>query len=110
MAKTIDLGRRMDDLVKDVITPVSPERPIYPDLYISDLDEPALLDLPNKGEARIKFRVVHRRHEEHERDGKKSRRCSVRLEITSIELPEKKQRNNGSWLENAHKSFKDNFK
>lgn len=110
MGKKIDLGRRPLEDLAQAMSPVSPDQvTVYPDLYISDVDEPDLLDLPDKGEATIKFKVVHRKHQEEQRGGKKRRCCSVRLEVTSIELPEKKK-NGPGWLDTARKSFKDNFK
>jgi len=90
---------------------MSSEDTHYPDLYISDVDDAKILDLPEKGTATIKFRVVSRRHEEEKaHDGKKRRRCSVRLEVLSIEVPDNKENNKPTWLDSARKSFKDNFK
>lgn len=110
MAKPINLGRKWEDMLGP-INRAEKDSTHYPDIYISDVDDPRLLEMPDEGEATIKFRVVDRTHAEYGRDGKKERRCSVRLEVISIEPPEKKSKsNNGDWGNGARKSFSDYFK
>lgn len=104
MAKAIDLGRELPTINID-----GGDRTHYPDLYISDVDEPRLLDMPDKGTATIKYRIVGRSHSEDQRDGKKQRRCSIRMEIISIEPPAKKNGANGAYGDDARKSFSDYF-
>ena len=89
------------------------DEPYYPDLYISDVDDPRLADIPDKGECTIKYRVCSRTHrEEKNSDGKKDHSCSLRLEILSITPPDKKKNGNGSsgYGDDARKSFGDYFK
>lgn len=102
MSKTINLGKSLKDLVS--IRPSTPEDTHYPDLYL-DAD-PVLGDLPDKGDATIKYRVISRCHrEEKDPDGKKERSCSVRLEILSITVPDKPPKQK-SYGEDARKSFR----
>jgi hypothetical protein len=108
MSKSIDLGRKLGDMVP--IGAIAADQPHYPDLYLSDVDDLKLADMPDKGEATIKYRVVSRTHrEEKGPDGKKQRSCSLRLEILSITPPEKARRNNG-YGDDARASFRNNFK
>lgn len=110
MAKAIDLGRRLNDILVGPADPEGFNRPHYPDLYISDVDEPRLLDMPDKGTATIKYRITGREHSERDRHGEKERRCSIRMEIISIEPPAKKNNGNGAYGDDARKSFSDYFK
>ena len=109
MTKSIDLGRSLNDFM-GMPSPVSPDDPHYPDLMLSDVDEPALAEMPDKGEATIKYRVVSRTHRE-EGTGKKRRTCSLRLEILAITPPERKKKNGGNgYGDDARKSLTDYFK
>jgi hypothetical protein len=109
MHKAIDLGRRLGNDIAIAVGGDS-ERVHYPDLHIGDIDEPRLLNIPDSGEATIRFRVVHRSHSEHERNGKKERRCSVTLEVQKIDFEDnpKAAKKNG-YGDDARKSFKDYF-
>jgi len=79
--KSISLGTERPDYSDSPIS--APEEPkktkmVYPSLYISDLKES--IEMPDSGEATIKFKVIERR--ETERDGKTS--CSYDLEVQDI--------------------------
>lgn len=80
--KTISLGVERPDYGSELAAH-EPEKPrkmktSYPSFYISDLKES--MDIPDSGEATIKFKVVERR--ENERDGKCL--CSYDLEVQEI--------------------------
>jgi hypothetical protein len=108
MSKTIDLGKRPSDLA-EAVPHGSKDEPYYPDIYI-DSDDPKLADIPDKGECTIKYRVASRTHREEGKDKDKKHSCSVRLEIMSITPPEKEKKKNGSYGDDARKSFGDYFK
>jgi len=80
MKKTIDLGKKYDDLEPAVAESEDSKEPTvhYPSLYLSD--RPELAGLPDDGTATIKFHVVSRAT--NEVDGEKT--ISVELEIHSI--------------------------
>lgn len=85
--KTISLGvERPDYGSPEVAAPEEPKKTklAYPSLYISDLKES--IEMPDSGEATIKFKVVERR--ETERDGKTS--CSYDLEVQDISFSAEK--------------------
>ena len=106
MSKSIDLGRKLSELV--LPQAAGPEDTHYPDLYISDSEDPAIADMPDKREATIKYRVVSRHHSE-ERSGKgKKHSCSIRLEILSI-TPPKKENKKGGYGDDARSNFKNYF-
>lgn len=106
MSKSIDLGKRMSDLVDPV---PAHDEPHYPDLYISDVDDPKLAEIPDKGECTIKYRVCSRTHREEKGGSGKKHSCSLRLEILSITPPEKQKKKNG-YGDDARKSFGEFFK
>ena len=111
MSYRIDLGKSM----RDVIGPADikgPDDKSYPDLYISDSDDPKIADLPDKGECTIRYRICSRTHrEEKNGDGKKKHTCSVRMEILSISGDyDKKKKNGNGYGDDARKNFKDYFK
>lgn len=109
MSKSIDLGKTMKDMIGSVEVR-GPEDKSYPDLYISDVEDPKLADIPEKGECTIKYRVVSRTHRE-EKDGNgKKHTCCVRLEVLSITPPENHKKKNGSYGDDARKSFGEYFK
>jgi hypothetical protein len=109
MSKSIDLGKRLNDSAISVKM-LDPSEPHYPDLYISDSEDPKLADIPDKGECTIKYRVVSRQHHEDNRDGKKKHTCSIRMEILSMTPPEKAKRNGNGYGDDARKSLNDYFK
>lgn len=79
--KTISLGVERPDYGDSPVASQSEPKKTkmsYPSLYISDLKES--IEMPDSGEATIKFKVVERR--ETERDGKTS--CSYDLEVQDI--------------------------
>jgi hypothetical protein len=88
MSKPIDLGKKFND---DIGGPISikelTDEVHYPDFYISDTDELGLLDMPDEGEATIKYKIVNKTQREDSRNGKKRRRCSITIEVRSIEPP-----------------------
>lgn len=93
------------------ISPTSPDDKHYPDLYISDSEDPKLADIPDKGECTIRYRVCSRTHrEEKDKDGKKQHSCSIRLEILSITPPEKKKNGKNGYGDDARKSMGEFFK
>jgi hypothetical protein len=85
--KPIDLGRTFNDIDIPIIES-SRDKVHYPDLYLSDVDDERILDLPDEGVAEIHFKVLSRTHREENgraNGAKKKRSCSLRLEIRSIE-------------------------
>jgi hypothetical protein len=110
--KPIDLGKKWDDLVNSIPISSAKDRVHYPDLHLSDVDDPRLLDLPDEGVAEIHFKVVHRTHTEREEGGKKKRSCSLTLEVRKIE-PGHDPKFNGKRKDSdggARKAFSDYFK
>jgi len=93
MAKPINLGRSFKDEINKVSS-IDSDEPHYPDLYI-DSDDPRVADIPDKGECTIKYRVCSRTHREEGKNGDKKHSCSLRMEILSIEPPEKEKKKNG---------------
>jgi hypothetical protein len=84
--KPIDLGKKWND---DIGIPISPgdlkDKVHYPDLYLSDMDDPRLLDMPDEGTAEIHYRIIRRNHSEEKRGDKKQHRCSITMEVQKIE-------------------------
>jgi hypothetical protein len=111
MHKAIDLGKKWGD---DIGMPISMEdekdKVHYPDFHISDTDEARLLDMPDQGEATIKYKVVHRSHSENKRDGKTRRHCSITIEVQKIDFEDKPKKKNGDSDGGARKAFSDYFK
>jgi hypothetical protein len=108
MAKAIDLGKKLGDMLS--VETVS-QKEHYPDLYISDTDERALAEMPDEGEATIRYRVVSRTHREEGKGKRKDYSCSLRLEILSIDPPEaKSKKKNGDSDNGARKALSDYFK
>lgn len=107
MSKAIPLGRKLGDMLR--VSEVSPEKEHYPDLFIES-DERALAEMPDEGEATIKYKIVSRTHRE-ERAGKgKEYSCSLRLEILSIEPPAGNgKKKNGDYDGGARKALSDYF-
>jgi hypothetical protein len=112
MSKAIDLGKRLSDMMSEPGNIKSADEPHYPDLYISDVDDPRLADIPDKGECTIRYRVCSRTHREEKNGGANGKKhsCSLRLEITSITPPEKEKKKNGGYGDDARKSFGDYFR
>jgi hypothetical protein len=109
MHKAIDLGKKLNDIAIPISTSDYRDKVHYPDLRISDIEEPRMLNLPDQGEATIKFKVVHRTHSEHDRNGKKERRCSVTLEVMKIDFEDAPKKKNG-YGDDVRKSFNDYYK
>jgi hypothetical protein len=110
MSKPIDLGKKLSDSIE--IMSMGNNDSHYPDLYISDTDDRRLAEMPDEGEAVIKYKVISRTHRE-ERKGKskgKDYSCSLRLEIVSIDPPESKKKKNGDSDGGARKAMNDYFK
>jgi hypothetical protein len=113
MSKAIDLGKRLSDLMSEPSK--GPDEPHYPDLYISDVDDPRLADIPDKGECTIRYRVCSRTHREEKNGGGNGKKhsCSLRLEVMSISPPEGKEykkKNGNGYGDDARKSFSEYFK
>jgi hypothetical protein len=111
MGKPIDLGKKLSDSIE--IMSMGSNDSHYPDLYIGDTDDRRLAEMPDEGEATIKYRVVSRTHRE-ERKGKskgKDYSCSIRLEILSIDPPESKGKKRNSDSDGgARKALSNYFK
>jgi hypothetical protein len=109
MTKGIDLGKKISDMMP--IGALSPEKEHYPDLYISDTDERRLAEMPDEGEATIRYRVVSRTHREEGKGKRKDYSCSLRLEILSIDPPAGNgKKKNGDSDGGARKALSDYFK
>jgi hypothetical protein len=108
MHKAIDLGRKPGELM--TVSVGDMDKVYYPDLHIADVDDPRLLDIPDKGEATIRFRVTHRSHSEHERNGKKERRCSLTIEVQKIDFQDNSKTHKPAYGEDTRKNFADFFK
>jgi hypothetical protein len=81
-----------------------------PRLHIHDHDDPRICDMPDEGEARIKYKIHSREHrEEKGENGKKKHRYSVTMAVHHIEPPEKKVKPQPKGLDDARKSAKDYF-
>lgn len=111
MPKPIDLGRKYDD---DIGQPISitevRDKVHYPDFFVSNTEDTRLLDMPDEGEATIRYKVVSRNHSEDKRNGKIRRRCSITIEVHSIEPPEPKGKNKESFSDGTRRNFADYFK
>lgn len=111
MPKPIDLGKKYNE---DIGEPISirdlKDEVHYPDFYVSNTEDSRLLDMPDEGEATIRYKVVSRNHSEDKRNGKTRRRCSITIEVHSIEPPEAKAKKKESFSEGTRKSFADYFK
>jgi hypothetical protein len=108
--KAIDLGKKWNDGMSQISISDEKDRVHYPDFHISDTAETRLLGIPDEGEATIKFKVVHRSHSEHDRNGKKERRCSLTIEVQKIDFEDKLKKKNGDSDGGARKAFSDYFK
>jgi hypothetical protein len=107
MSKPIPLGKKLSDMIH--VSEVPPEKEHYPDLFISDTDDKRLAQMPDEGEATIRYRVVSRTHREEKNAKGKEYSCSLRLEILSIDPPAaKEKRRNGN--DEARKAFDNYFK
>jgi hypothetical protein len=80
-----------------------------PSLNIHDHDDPRLCDMPDEGEAKIKYKVKSREHREHNEGGKKKHKYSVSLAVHHIEPPENKKKDQPNGMDGARKSAKDYF-
>jgi hypothetical protein len=108
MSKPIPLGKKLGDMIH--ISEISPEKEHYPDLFIES-DERALAEMPDTGEATIRYRVVSRTHREEGKGKNKDYSCSLRLEILSIDPPTGNgKKKNGNSDGGARKALSDYFK
>lgn len=80
-----------------------------PRLHIDGHDDPRLLEMPDHGEAKIRYSVKNRHHEERDEGGKKKHRYSVSLAVHHIEPPENKKKDQPNGMDGARKSAKDYF-
>jgi hypothetical protein len=80
-----------------------------PRLHITDHDDPRLLEMPDEGEAKIKYKVKHREHREHDQNGKKKHKYSVSLAVHHIEPPESKKKKSKPYGDDARESMKNYF-
>lgn len=106
MSKSIDLGRKLDDMIS--IKAIDADKPHYPELFISDTDDKRIASMPDTGTATIKYRVVSRTHREEKNGNGKECSCSLRLEILSIDPPASNKRS-GGYGDDLRKSFKEYF-
>lgn len=103
----IDLGKSLKDSLNKIEI-MGPEDTHYPTLFLTDVDDPALANLPDKGECVIRYKVVSRTHREEK--GKKDC-CDLRLEVTSITPPASGKKKNGNvYGDDARKSLNEYFK
>ena len=111
MSKPIKLGRKNGDgrALVSVLGGLADEDDGSPRLHIDGHDDPRLLEMPDHGEARIKYSVKNRHHEESEEGGKKKHRYSVSLAVHHIEPPEKAKKKE-AYGDDARRSFRNNFK
>jgi hypothetical protein len=110
--KSIDLGKKWND---DMGTPISisemRDQTHYPDLHIGDTDDTRLFDMPDEGEATIRYKVISLTHNERNCNGKKKQSCSITMEIRSIDPPPaKSKKKNGDSDGGARKALNDYFK
>lgn len=111
MSKAINLGRKPNDNLKVEKLEDFADKTYYPTLYLGDVD-PDLLDLPDEGSCTIKYKIRRREHTETKHEGEKPRRrCSIDMDVISIEPPEKKKYGNGAKSSDggARKAFNDYF-
>lgn len=109
MSKPIDLGRKFGDDIKPISISEMKDETHYPELFLPDVDDPRLANLPDKGECVIKYRVVSRTHREEKKGDKKDHSCSLRLEVTSITPPTSTEKKKDS-DSGARKALSDYFK
>lgn len=105
MSKPIGLGKKLSDMIH--VEELPPEKEHYPDLFISGSDEKRLAEMPDQGEATIRYRVVSRTHREEKGRGYS---CDIRLEILSIDPPPTKSKPRKNGNDEARKAFEDYFK
>jgi len=112
MSKSIDLGKKWNDDIVPISMSEVKDKVHYPDFHISDTENVGLLQMPEEGTATIKYRIVSRQHSENKRqNGKKEQRCSITLEVLSIDPPESKpKKKNGDSDGGLRKAFSDYFK
>lgn len=106
----IDLGRSLKDELEPISISELKEETRYPCLHISDIEDKRLAEMPDTGEATIRYKIRSRTHDEQERKGKKRHSCSVTLDIISIDPPAGKAKKNGDSDGGARKAFSDYFK
>ena len=112
MSKPIKLGRKDKEsrALVSVLSGLSDDDDDgSPRLHIDGHDDPRVIDMPDHGEAKIKYSVKHRHHEESDEGGKKKHRYSATLAVHHIEPPEK-TRKKDAYGDDVRQSFKNNFK
>jgi hypothetical protein len=112
MSHKVDLGRKLKDVMNHVRV-ISGDDTDYPHLNIDNHDDTRLLDMPDQGEAKIRYRVKRREATEHtDENGKKKKKCSMCLEVHHIEHEEKepKRRNHQDEARQSAKDYFDNLK
>jgi hypothetical protein len=117
MSKAINLGRKPGEDIEIHKLSDLKDKTFYPSLYLGDIDDPRLLDLPDEGKCVINYKIRRREHREVKRDGDKEpkRSCTIDMDITSLEpLPGKSYGKNGNGKkdydgEGARKAFNDYF-
>lgn len=110
--KPIDLGKKLNDIVGIHQADMAIDKTHYPDLYLSDVDDTRLLDMPDEGTAEIHYKIVRREHTEDKRKDKAKRRCSITMEVHKIE-PGHDPKFNGKKKDSdggARKAFREYFK
>jgi hypothetical protein len=110
MSKPIKLGRKdSQGPVAAIMQAMGDGDDGAPRLHIDNHDDPRLLDMPDSGEAKIKYSVKNRQHEESDEGGKKKHRYSLSLAVHHIEPPEKAKKKE-AYGDDLRQSFKNNFK
>jgi len=79
-----DLGEKPPDCETKTLAAPSEGRVYYPSLYFHGKQAEGIKDLPNEGEAVIKFKKVSQSERTEKRDGKEEKTYSVELEIHAI--------------------------
>ena len=113
MSKPIELGHKPGDNLEIHRLSDIKDKTYYPSLYISNVDDPRLLDLPDEGECTIKYKVRSRTHREEKNPSKPKRSCSLDLDVISIAPTGggsyKKKDSDDEYGKGARKAFKDYF-
>jgi hypothetical protein len=108
MSKAIPLGKKLGDMIS--VSAMRPDEAHYPTIYIDDVDDRRLAQMPDTGEATIKYRIKSRTHREEKKDKGKEHSCSLCLEIVSINPPPSTKKKNNGYGDDARRSFADYFK
>jgi hypothetical protein len=119
MSKPINLGRKPGEDIEIHKLSDLKDKTFYPSLYLGDVDDPRLLDLPDEGTCVIKYKIRRKEHREVRRDGDKEpkRSCTLDMDVISLEPPPGKSYGNGKngkkdkddYDGGARKAFNDYF-